>query len=70
MRELPFNSLSASSVATPAHSEYVNISLPLMGSSKTSLFDSALGGSSQAEFIFRPAKHFRGARAANPREFW
>lgn len=33
-------------------------------------FDSALGGSSAAEFIFRPPTHFRGARAGGPQEYW
>ena len=30
----------------------------------------ALGGSSKAQFIFRPPSYYRGARAAGPSEYW
>lgn len=39
-------------------------------SSHQGMFDSALGGSTNASFNFTPPTHFRGARAAGPDEYW
>ena len=33
-------------------------------------FESVLGASSSASFIFRPPTYFKGARAAGPLEYW
>ena len=63
MRELLYSQAVTPSTTPELEQPWAKVS---QGSS----LDSALGGSSDAKFVFQPSTHFRGARAAGPQQYW